>query len=205
MRPWVHFGWEMVLIAAELLRPGSTLCRKGSKVFADNYEAVCQEALTAWGWEAQQLQETLESVRWKAINSERDTWLKKYQPFPKVIKRLNSLAKEEIDFAILTTKGTKFTLHLLEYLQLNPSKIYGHESGSKINVLLELSKTRLLLGFIEDRRITLEKIAKIKDLNSLPCYLASWGYLKPNDKINLPKEIRLLRPEEIAAPLASWP
>ena len=44
LRPWVHQGWEMVLLAAELIRPDSPLL-KGAKIFSNNYELHCEKAL----------------------------------------------------------------------------------------------------------------------------------------------------------------
>ena len=36
----------------------------------------------------------------------------------------------------------------------------------------------------------------------IPCYLADWGYLKDSDRINLPKEIRLLNLKDLENLLA---
>ena len=37
LRPWVKYGWEMVLIAAEIARSNSSLSTFGSKHFTNNY------------------------------------------------------------------------------------------------------------------------------------------------------------------------
>ena len=205
LRPWVHKGWEMVLLAAELIRPESPLVLLGAKSFSENYQLHCQEALKAWQWSPEQLQNALESIRTQAIASDRQNWLARHRAFPKVIERLNQLNAEGYDFAVLTTKGSKFTDELLSYFHLNPSLLYGHEAGSKTNILLELSTTHVLRGFIEDRRTTLETVVETPELRTLPCYLASWGYLKEKDKKNLPPGIHLLSTKKFMTPLASWP
>ncbi len=202
LRPWVHKGWEMVLIAAELLRPDSTLYQKGALAFARNYSSNCKEALEKWGWNAEQLQVTLDQVRSNALQDHRNSWLKLHHPFPAVLERLKRLHEEEIDFSVLTTKGASFTAEILHSLHLKPNNLYGHESGSKSKVLLEISKSQTIHGFIEDRRATLEMVLSYPELKSIPCYLASWGYLKPNDSKNLPHQIRLIEPKDITAPLA---
>jgi len=205
LRPWVHKGWEMVLLAAELVRPESPLILLGPKTFSENYQLHCEEALQSWQWCPDQLQNALENIRREAITSDRQLWLARHRAFPKVIKRLNQLNAEGYDFAVLTTKGSEFTAELLNYFHLKPSLLYGHEAGSKSNILLQLSTTHILRGFIEDRRTTLETVIQIPELRRLPCYLASWGYLKEQDKKNLNPNIRLLSTKTFMTPLASWP
>ena len=205
LRPWVYKGWEMVLLAAELIRPNSPLAHSGAKTFSANYQINCENALQHWQWYPEQLQEALESVRREAITSDRQRWLARHRPFPKVIKRLNQLNAEGYEFAVLTTKGSEFTAELLNYFHLKPSLLYGHEAGSKTNILIELTTTHILRGFIEDRRTTLEAVIQIPELNYLPCYLASWGYLKEADKKNLSPNMHLLSTKTFMTPLASWP
>ena len=195
----------MVLIAAELIRPNSPLVLLGAKVFSKNYQRHCKEALEIQNWEPSLLQNTLESVRRQAITSDRKNWLASHKTFPGVIQRLNKLNTEGCEFAVLTTKGAEFTAELLNHFELKPNLLYGHESGSKPTVLHQLSSTRTLRGFVEDRRATLETVLNIPEFSSLACYLASWGYLKHEDKKNLPPSIHLLDPKTFKAPLASWP
>jgi phosphoglycolate phosphatase-like HAD superfamily hydrolase len=205
LRPCIHYGWEMVLLAAELLRPDSPLRLQGPRAYAADYSLRSQQALEAWGWQPAQLQESLEQARRKAVAVDRSAWLARHRPFPGVVERLAGLAAEGVDWVVLTTKGAAFTAELLSSLQLLPSELYGHESGSKPEVLLRMASQRLLRGFVEDRRATLETVLATPGLASLPCYLASWGYLKPEDRQSLPRGIHLLEPEALASPLASWP
>ncbi len=204
LRPWVNQGWEMVLLVAELVRPNSQLALNGPEAFASSYSLYCQEALDAWQWTPEQLQEALENVRNDAISTDLTNWLALHKPFPAVIQRLKNFDAEGIELAVLTTKAKDFTVKLLHSFHLTPKLIYGHESGTKPEVLLRLTETHLIKGFVEDRRTTLETVLQTKGLAKLPCYLASWGYLKPQDTQYLPEGLRLLNPKTLATPLASW-
>ena len=62
LRPLIHKGWEMVLMAAELGRHDFNL----EMVLAD-YAAALAVALARWGWEPELLQRQLELVRNAAI------------------------------------------------------------------------------------------------------------------------------------------
>ena len=204
MRPWVHHGWEMVILAAECSNKTSQLNLKGLEKFSKNYQIECSLALKKWGWKSFQLQESLNQTRREAISNNFNQWLNFYQPFPFVNKRLRSLEREGIEFAVLTTKSIEFTNKLLDSFDLKPKLVFGHESGSKLEVLNQLLKTRIIQGFIEDRRTTLEQVLEDPNLKSIPCYLASWGYLKPEDKDNLPNGIKLLNPDSLREPISNW-
>ncbi len=205
LRPWVHHGWEMVLLAAEIIRPNSPLSQNGATFFSDSYQANCTQALNVRNWKPNQLQSALENVRRKFITKNKDEWLHLHKPFPGVIKRLNQLDNEGCEWAVVTTKGLSFTKEILNCFQLTPKRIYGHEAGTKPEVLLNLKRHFDIKGFVEDRRATLETVIADRRLNTISCYLANWGYLKPNDQKDLPKGIHLLKPETLATPLASWP
>ncbi len=195
----------MVLLAAELSRPNSPLMRLGARVYSKNYEQYCNEALRSWNWHPNELQHALEEVRSQAISNNRANWLASHKAFPGIIKRLNQLNAEGYELVVLTTKGSKFTAELLDHFQLKPKLIFGHESGSKSNVLLHLSKKHIIRGFLEDRRATLETVSKNSQLSSITYFLASWGYLKPDDTKHLPTNIHLLDTKTFMTPLASWP
>ncbi len=204
LRPWVHKGWEMVLLASEFLRPNSHLTSQGVESFTTNYSLHCEEALRFWDWNPHHLQVALEEVRREALNLDSTNWLSKHEPFTDVVKRLRALDKEGIDLMVLTTKGAEFTHKLLNFIGLQPNLVCGHESGTKVEVLLELISERYILGFLEDRLATLNKVLSTPKLAAIPCYLASWGYLKPEDTRSLPKNIRLIKTKNLASPLASW-
>ena len=205
LRPWIHHGWEMVLMAALLQERDGLLQRLGVDAFVEAYSNHCSQALQVRGWTAPQLQQALEQVRQEAVASNRGDWLARHQPFPGVPERLRSLADEGVDWAVLTTKGRRFTAELLDGFDLHPSLLFGHEDGVKPEVLQRLKSERPLRGFVEDRRPTLETVLATPGLEELPCFLADWGYLRPVDREGLPQGIALLELSRLASPLAEWP
>ena len=188
----------MVLLAAEMPR-------LDPERWIKDYGPEQALALQRRGWSASQLQEALDEVRQQAVVSDRAAWLGLHHPFPGLVKRLQALEGEGVDWAVLTTKTAAFTAELLESLGLQPWCLDGREAGPKPEVLLRLQRERVLAGFVEDRRATLETVHGTDGLQALPCWLASWGYLKPSDREDLPQEIQLIAPERFAAPLAQWP
>jgi hypothetical protein len=94
---------------------------------------------------------------------------------------------------------------VLESVKAAPLWLFGHEQGSKPTVLLQLRELRRPLWFIEDRRPTLETVRATSGLEQVRCFLAAWGYLKPEDRSGLPDGITLLEPGAFQAPLAIWP
>ena len=205
LRPWIHHGWEMVLIAALISEQRGPLEQLGVQAFVHDYAAHCTAALERFGWDPVLLQQTLEAVRADAVRSDREAWLALHQPYPGVPERLTAFSEENIAWAVLTTKASDFTSELLASMGLKPERLDGHESGSKPEVLRRLACNWRLDGFVEDRRPTLETVRTTAGLETVPCWLVSWGYLRPTDVTDLPSGIRLLRPEQFATPLADWP
>jgi len=205
LRPWIHHGWEMVLSAALISEQRGPLEQLGVQAFVHDYTAQCTAALERFGWTPALLQQTLEVVRADAVRTDRDSWLALHQPYPGVPERLTAFSEENMAWAVLTTKARDFTAELLASMGLKPERLDGHESGSKPEVLRRLACDWTLEGFVEDRRPTLETVRTTPGLETLPCWLVSWGYLRPTDVTDLSGGIRLLRPEQFAAPLADWP
>ena len=205
LRPWIHHGWEMVLIAALISEQRGPLEQLGVQAFVHDYATHCTAALERFRWNPVLLQQTLEAVRADAVRSDREAWLALHQPYPGVPERLTAFSEENIAWAVLTTKASDFTSELLASMGLKPERLDGHESGSKPEVLRRLACNWKLDGFVEDRRPTLETVRTTAGLETVPCWLVSWGYLRPTDVTDLPSGIRLLRPEQFATPLADWP
>jgi phosphoglycolate phosphatase-like HAD superfamily hydrolase len=201
LRPFIHQGWEMVLMAAELGRPGFD-----AAAAAADYEDCLAAALGRWGWIPEQLQRQLESVREDALAQDRDGWLALHRPYPGVVERLSCLGAEGAEWMVLTTKGSAFAAELLGAAGLAPAALFGHEHGSKPEVLLRLRERGRPLWFVEDRRPTLERVRATPGLAAVRCYLVSWGYLAPGDGQGLEAAgLRWLDPQCFAAPLADWP
>ncbi len=204
IRPWVHHGWEMVLLAAECTSSTSYLNSIGVKAFCQNYSESCNRALEAWKWHPKNLQNALDNARDNSITNDLKHWLNCHKAFPGVINSIKQLEKEGIEFSVLTTKSVTFTRTILKSFNLEPSLVFGHQSGSKPEVLKELIKQREIKAFIEDRRTTLETVLQDPELSLIPCYLASWGYLKPDDLKHLPHQIHLLTLNTLNEPISNW-
>ena len=201
LRPLIHRGWEMVLVAAELARPDFCLDR-----WLSAYAEQLPQALARRGWTADRLQHRLERVREQAIAGDRQQWLGLHRFYPGVPERLRRLGEEGAAWAVLTTKGAGFARQILASAGLEPWALYGHEQGSKPDVLARLQRDQSRpLWFIEDRRPTLEQVRSQPGLAEVRCFLASWGYLLPSDGQALPEGIHWLEPDAFAAPLARWP
>ena len=205
LRPLIHKGWEMVLMAAELGRPEMDL----DAALAD-YDTFLARALERWGWSSEPLQRALEDLRQEAIATDLDAWLALHRFYPGVEARLVRLEAEGADWAVLTTKGKAFAARLLAAAGLTPLALYGHEQGSKPSVLGRLVAERdpgeRPLWFVEDRRPTLELVRRTPGLEAVRCYLVAWGYLGPADGEGLaPLGIRWLESAGFEAPLAQWP
>ena len=208
LRPLIHKGWEMVLMAAELGRADTDV-----EAILNAYPQALATATARWGWSPEAVQGVLEAVRREALASDRPAWLARHRFYPGVAERLRRLEGEGAPWAVLTTKGGAFTAELLAAADLHPAALYGHEAGSKPEVLRRLlqeppgsgSESRPL-WFVEDRRPTLELVRQTPDLAAVRCLLASWGYLTPGDRQGLTElGIAWLTPETFQSPLADWP
>ena len=204
LRPLIHKGWEMVLMAAELGRPDFLLPATSA-----DYHRCVEAALVRWSWSRGALQGALEAVRSQAIATDPAAWMARHRFYPGVVERLRRLASEGADWAVLTTKGGAFAAQLLAAADLTPRALYGHEQGSKPEVLLRLQQGEWdgdgPIWFIEDRRPTLELVRATAGLERVRCFLVSWGYLAPHDGQELPAGIHWLDPAHFTAPLALWP
>lgn len=202
LRPFIHKGWEMVLVAAELAQPGSG----GELLDPAGYGEALEPALQRWGWSREPLQQALETVRREALSRDRQGWLALHRFYPGVVERLRRLAAEGARWGVLTTKGGAFAAEILASAGLEPLFLHGHEQGSKPEVLLRLTAEGRPLWFLEDRRPTLEQVQATDGLEAVRCFLVSWGYLAPQDQQAVAGgPIRWLTPEAFAAPLAQWP
>ena len=201
LRPLIHKGWEMVLVAAELGRHGPD----GLAPPVD-YDQWIQQALAHWGWSPPRLQQMLESFRADGIAADRQAWLARHRFYPGVQERLRALVAEGSPWMVLTTKGAAFARELLDAAGLVPEALFGHDAGSKPDVLQRLLlQAERPIWFVEDRRPTLEAVRARQELDPVRCYLVSWGYLAPGAGRDLPASIGWLTPEIFQAPLASWP
>ncbi len=193
IRPWVKYGWEMILIVHEIIKPENPLKNHNKDDFINNYHQNCQRILNDNYWNSEDLQKILDKSRKCQIDNDFESWVNLHNPYFEVINFMKELQKRKIKTGIITTKGKIFAEKILKQLNISPEFIYGYESGTKIKIAEELSQTYEILGFLEDRKKTLIDIKKNSETSHIPCFLADWGYLKELDRFNLSNEIKLIK------------
>ena len=193
IRPWVKYGWEMVLIVHEIIKKENPIENHNKNDFINNYNQNCQRVLKDYSWIAKDLQKILDKSREYQIEQDFNSWVNLHDPFFEVINFMKELSKREIKTGIITTKGKTFAEKILKQLNIFPEFIFGYESGTKMKIAEKLTQTYEILGFLEDRKKTLINIKKNSGTSHIPCFLADWGYLKESDRYNLGNEITLLK------------
>ena len=202
IRPWVKYGWEMLIIVHEIIKKENPLNGNNKIDFLSKYQQKCEEILLENSWISEDLQKCLDKSRKYQIDKDFDNWVNLHKPFYEVIHFIERIKKEKIKTGIITTKGKLFAEKILEKLNIFPELIFGYESGTKIEIASKLANEYEIMGFIEDRKKTLIEIKENNDTKQIPCYLADWGYLKNTDRKNLPCEIKLLKLKNLEQLLA---
>ncbi len=193
IRPWVQYGWEMVLIVHEIIKKDNPLNDNNKNIFIDQYQHNCQKIMQNNFWIAEELQKFLNESRELQINRDFEMWVNLHNPFYEVLDFMKKLNQEKIKTGIITTKGEVFAAKILKKLDIYSEFIFGYESGPKTKIAGDLSKEFEIIGFLEDRKKTLLEIKQNVKTRNIPCFLADWGYLKNSDRYNLTGEIQLLK------------
>ena len=193
MRPWVKYGWEMLIIVHEIIKKENPLNNNNKSDFLKKYHQNCEEILSDNSWVSKDLQKYLDKSRKYQIDKDFDNWVNLHKPFYEVIDFIEKIKQKNIKTGIITTKGRVFAEKILKNLNIFPELIFGYESGTKVEIASKLSNEYEVIGFLEDRKKTLVDIKQNNDTQHIPCYLADWGYLKNTDRNNLPYEIKLLK------------
>ena len=193
IRPWVKYGWEMILIVHEIIKTENPLKNDNKDDFIKNYHQNCQRILNENSWIAEDLQNMLDKSRKYQIDKDFKSWVNLYKPIFEIINFMKELSKRGIKTGVITTKGKIFAEKILQQLHIFPEFIFGYESGTKVEIAEKLTQTYEILGFLEDRKKTLIDIKQNSETSHIPCYLADWGYLKVSDKYTLSNEIKLLK------------
>ena len=193
IRPWVKYGWEMVVIVHEIIKKENPLNKFNKDDYINKYNQNCQRILKENCWIAEDLQKILNKSRKYQIDKDFKTWVSLHNPFFEVLNFMEELKKKGIKTGIITTKGKIFAEKILKQLNIFPEFIFGYESGTKIKIAEDLTQVYEILGFLEDRKKTLVNIIQNSKTSHIPCFLADWGYLKYSDRYNLSNEIKLLK------------
>lgn len=202
LRPHVLGGWEMPILAASIGGLGPT-----PPQFAAAYGASLTQALQDLGWGRSLLEAGLDEVREEALRRERQAWLALHRPYPWMLTFLKGLQEAGTPWRVLTTKSRSFTADLLGSHGLRPEEVHGREDGPKPAVLARLLPTLpagATVPFLEDRLASLLELREHPGLEPVRGFLASWGYLLPDDVGRVPASITVLRPEDLQTPLANW-
>jgi len=197
IRPWVKYGWEMVLIVHEIIKKENSLDNLSKDDFIENYHQNCHRILKDNCWVEEDLQKVLNKSREYQIEKDFKKWVNLHKPFFEVVNFMEELKKREIKAGIITTKKKIFAEKILKKLNIYPEFVFGYESGTKIKIAEKLKQTYEILGFIEDRKKTLIDIKQNSETSEIPCFLADWGYLRGSDRYTLSNEIKLLKLENL--------
>ena len=193
IRPWVKYGWEMILITHEILKKYSPLNDLTKNSFTEHYKENCSKLLLKYSWESNELQKHLDDARQFQIKNDLQKWISLHRPFIEVVNFIKYAKDKGYKIGVISTKGRTFTKKILSNLDIFPELIFGYESGAKVDIISNLSQSYDIKGFVEDRRKTLSNILQNNQTKFINCYLAEWGYLKSTDKIDLPEGIKLLK------------
>ena len=204
LRPWIKYGWEMVIITHEIIKKNNPLNDKNKNIFLSDYQKNCTEIIKQNSWDSENLQKYLDKARELQISDDFDKWINLHKPFIDVIKFIKYAKENGYQIGIITTKGKFFTEKILKKIDINPDFLYGYESGSKTEIITRLINNFEIIGFLEDRLKTLLEIVNNSQTSNIPCYLADWGYLKEDDRNNLPKTIKLLKLNDLKNKLANF-
>ena len=204
LRPWIKYGWEMIIITHEIIKNHNPLTDQNTKNFVANYQKNCNEIIKKNSWDSENLQKYLDKARDLQISDNFDKWISLHSPFIEVVKFIKYAKKNGYQIGIITTKGKSFTQKILKRIDINPDFLYGYESGSKTEIITNLINDFKIIGFLEDRLKTLLNVANNSQTSAVPCYLADWGYLKEDDRKNLPKKIKLLKLNDLKNKLANF-
>ena len=75
IRPWVKYGWEMILIVHEIIKTENPLKNDNKDDFINNYHENCQRILNENSWIAEDLQKMLDQSRKYQIDKDFKSWV----------------------------------------------------------------------------------------------------------------------------------
>ena len=203
IRPWVKYGWEMILITHEIIKNDNPLNDSLKSNFLKNYQQNCQDLLTKNSWEIKNLQKYLDKARELQISSDYDKWINLHKPFLPVLSFIKQSQEDRYKIGIISTKSKVFTSKILSTFNIYPELVFGYEEGKKVDIISNIIEEYEVIGFIEDRKKTLLNVKKNRKTRKIKCFLADWGYLKNTDRLNVEKDIIILKLKDLKNILAN--
>ncbi|MEN9216592.1 MAG: hypothetical protein Q6K90_04610 [Gloeomargarita sp. HHBFW_bins_162] len=177
LRPVITHGWEMPLLLHGLVT-GADI-----QEMARHWPQVQQRLLSRTGWSANELGQRVDRERDAWIERDEAGWLALHDFYAGVVARVQDwLAGTSVQLAIVTTKQERFVQALFKGMGVTwPSEwLYGKTLAQpKTAILQTLHQQYGVLGFVEDRWEALTAVQHIPALQTIPLYLATWGYTTP--------------------------
>ena len=102
IRPWVKYGWEMILIVHEIIKTENPLKNHNKDDFIKNYHQNCQRILNDNSWIAEDLQKILDKSRNYQIDKDFKSWVNLHNPFFEIINFMKELSKRKIKTGVIT-------------------------------------------------------------------------------------------------------
>jgi phosphoglycolate phosphatase-like HAD superfamily hydrolase len=204
-RPLIETGWEMpVLIRALILNIPEV---EITQDWSDIRQKILHQARLNYVVIAQ----NLDGFRDEWIEQNVDSWLRLHEFYPGVVSKIKELLNTQTKVVIITTKEGRFVTELLKQqgIDLPQECIFGKEcKWAKSETLKQLLSQNLgeRIWFVEDRWLTLEKIANNPELTSVKLYLADWGYNTESEHnlARIDNKIKLISLEDFRENLSHW-
>lgn len=194
LRPVLEFGWEFpVLLLAILERiPESALLQ--------GFQTTWREQILAkYHLTPRVLAAQFDAARDRAIQASLAEWLENQGLYPGMADRLRATLRDGVRVFVLTTKEGRFAHKLLEIngVTLPPAQVWGKEQARPKSDLLRVLRQEQGveygdIWFVEDRLKTLRSVVEQADLSSVGLFLATWGYLMPDDREEAARDPRIL-------------
>ncbi len=124
IRPWVKYGWEMILIVHEIIKTENPLKSDNKDDFINNYHQNCQRILNENSWIAEDIQKMLDKSRKYQIDKDFKSWVNLHKPFFEILNFMKELSKRGIKIGVITTKGKIFAEKILKQLNIFPEFIF---------------------------------------------------------------------------------
>ncbi|UFP93174.1 HAD family hydrolase [Gloeobacter morelensis] len=206
LRPVVETGWEMPLLVSAIVGGVDP-----EAILADWWD-ISRKLLAESGFSAPQLAGEVDRTRDAWIARDLEGWLQLHRLYPGVDGRLRALCEHpQPAVFIITTKESRFVLLLLEQAGVAwpGERIFGKDiQQPKTETLAKLLGAGYeRIWFVEDRLVTLEKVARLAELAPVQLYLADWGYNTPaeRERARADSRIHLLNLEQFADDFCTWP
>ncbi|MBF2033955.1 MAG: HAD family hydrolase [Leptolyngbyaceae cyanobacterium T60_A2020_046] len=210
LRPVIETGWEMPLLLHALLEGVTDVA-----VLAD-WPAIAQQILAGTGLTADRTMAVVDGVRDRWIRTDLTGWLSQHRFYPGVLEQVQGAIAAGVYPVIISTKEGRFIQQLLAQhdLPLEAAQILGKEVRQPKTATLQQLLAQPPVGtpgqatiwFIEDRLLTLHRVAAQPDLDAVTLFLADWGYNTEAERAEAHRDsrIHLLSLSQLVQGFPAW-